>query len=153
MNIKNINKSSGSKFIAISFKRLNLFLVPWQFFESNLSAISSTDKMTLYCHIISKFKRVETQRICFIQLHIAMTLGLKLKYLKTRMTVKFQLQLSLDAYQIYIWVEDLRTFSQLKNHRHPEVEAHCNSTSADIHCVVDYFTLHLKAFESLLIPS
>ena len=43
-----------------------------------------------------------------------MALGLKLKYLKTRMTVKFQLQLSLDAYQIYIWVEDLRTFSQLK---------------------------------------
>ena len=78
----------------------------------NSNSISSTDKMTLYCHIISKFKRFETQRICFIQLHIAMTLGLKLKYLKTRMTVKFQLQLSLDAYQIYIWVENLRTFSQ-----------------------------------------
>ena len=50
----------------------------------NSNSISSTDKMTLYCHIISKFKRFETQRICFIQLHIAMTLGLKLKYLKTR---------------------------------------------------------------------
>ena len=45
----------------------------------NSNSISSTDKMTLYCHIISKFKRFETQRICFIQLHIAMTLGLKLK--------------------------------------------------------------------------
>ena len=64
-----------------------------------------------------------------------MALGLELKYLKTRMTVKFQLQLSLDAYQIYIWVENLRTFSQLKNHRNQEVEVHCFEFNIYIVCL------------------